>query len=40
MRSVPRPARVLIVTVVAAMALVGCTGGQASHPQEYGAIST
>jgi hypothetical protein len=40
MRSVPRPARVLIVTVVAAMALVGCTGGQASQPKEYGSINT
>ena len=40
MRSVPRPARVLIVTAIASMALLGCSGGQASQPKEYGDINT
>ncbi len=41
MRSVPSPARALIATLVASVALLGCTaGGQAAQPKEYGDINT
>jgi hypothetical protein len=40
MRFLPRPARVLMLTAVASMALMGCAGGQQRQPKEYGDINT